>query len=321
MADDDDETQKIVPIPMTERWALDNYPGMWETREVPDSEETETAEEAALIDSWLEETDEELDQRIDELLAEEDEDQSLTKHLPGKHEQKDHGHDEESFAPSEEEWSELSGRTVRPDEFDRKDQANKSHFYRQWSSDVAAQTNEYQHEAVDSYIDGEYRAINARLRGYKVSPSQRNLNLLIRDLDSSFEVSTAVCPENLLAFRGITIDPDFGKTDRDAYEFYRGLSVGDVFEDKGYFSSSLSEGTAREFTTGSPAYVMFEIEVPEGSRALPTSGFASDISKVSDERELLFPRKTKFEVIQKESDGSIDGVHDSWYIKLRLRHE
>jgi hypothetical protein len=60
----DDEKPK--PIPMVERWALDEDDA-FEIREGVD-DEPETPEEAALIDSWLEDTDSEVDRQIEDLL-------------------------------------------------------------------------------------------------------------------------------------------------------------------------------------------------------------------------------------------------------------
>lgn len=67
--------------------------------------------------------------------------------------------------------------------------------------------------------------------------------------------------------------------------------IGMQFTDKSYVSSTVSQNVAAEFSRGKK--VIFKIEAPAGTRAVPINGF----SEFSKENEILLDKDTVFEVV------------------------
>ena len=147
------------------------------------------------------------------------------------------------------------------------------------------------------------------LRGYTwVSAARivRRLPKMVASIDALFR--KARLPVAVTVYRGF--DPlhnEFGLT---ASDWNRGAAAvaakinrrkGKMFTDKGYTSTSLSEGQARIFTRGreghaegisDDARLMARIAVPAGQSALAMQGLKS--WKFDRQKELLLPRSTSF---------------------------
>jgi len=186
-----------------------------------------------------------------------------------------------------------------------------------------------QKSSLEYYADGLYSMINNYLRG-KNSPetyggTRYGSDLLIDNLDEAFNNDGSVVSENIKTYRGIPVMTE------DVEEFTKlidTLEVGGTFEDKAYFSSSMSKKVAGNFAglqydTRPYGNIMFEVEVPKGSRALYPSLLNAD-DFMSPEQEILLPRGSKFEILSKvktkEGDyfGNDRYGFPDWYIKMRL---
>jgi hypothetical protein len=225
--------------------------------------------------------------------------QSLNKHLPGKHEQKDHGH----------------GEGTAEDEFDRKDvtEGLLGEAYTNWADLYTDQLNLRQLEAVNEYVGGNYDMLNAYYRQrkpefyYTPEADPEYIERISEGLDSIFSRPESQLPENVLLFRGL----GFGEDDAER-SLFLGMQPGEIFEDKSYFSSSMSHSVARSFAFNKGDFpLVLEIEAPRGTQAIPLSRWGYNVG----ESEVLLPRSSKFQVISNEKVSA----HEVEYNHIRVR--
>jgi 2'-5' RNA ligase len=134
-------------------------------------------------------------------------------------------------------------------------------------------------QAVDYYAgDDGFISINSALRGTS-EPSDDDEEA-ITHLDSAISKSRTTEPQTV--FRAAT------------RAWGGNIPVGSRFTDFGFTSTSMTKDTAEDFSEGG---TIFSIEIPKGSRALNIESRKED--------ELLLPRGSSFEVISKESDGTV----------------
>jgi hypothetical protein len=129
-------------------------------------------------------------------------------------------------------------------------------------------------DEIGEYAEGMYSDLNGALRSGGSAP-RRTLNAL----DSAIKKWES--PENILVYRGIL-------PRQAAPNPLRGARVGDVFEDAGYMSTSLSRRTGTAFADNE----VLEIEVPKGTNAAPIGQYGR-----LSEQEILLPRGTRLEIV------------------------
>jgi len=168
---------------------------------------------------------------------------------------------------------------------------NKVVEYRKKSNEVFATLSDEERKSIEGYTTGDFAIINSHLNGKEKGVGAK-LDADIENIDrviDRFEVT-----DNLVAFRGT------------AAEHYEGLNVGDVFTERGFYSTSLERGIATEFLgEAAPAGntpIMAEVRVPTGSNALfvghnGNSGW--------DESELLIARNTRYRVVDRSSENIV----------------
>lgn len=127
-----------------------------------------------------------------------------------------------------------------------------------------------------------------------------------RALDSAIQKSTL--STNATVLRGINPNPDRSplptreNEESGRMEFlsdYTGME----FSDSGFISTTFSKDIANDFVIPGHA-IVFEIDVPRGSKALYISGI-KEYSGKDNEHELLLPRNTKFSVV---GDSTANGT-------------
>lgn len=155
----------------------------------------------------------------------------------------------------------------------------KSHV-ENWHSSLSA--GELQ--AVKYYTGNGYSTLNSQLR-FGSSPSQTALRL-----DAALAKGQA--PVDMVVHRGTT------------HYSLTTLKPGDVFQDKGYVSTSTGSGFGGD--------VRMQIHVPKGS----TGAFVDPISTHQGEKEFLLPRGSRFRVVSSEKIQ--DGAYGSTITKLKL---
>jgi hypothetical protein len=116
------------------------------------------------------------------------------------------------------------------------------------------------------------------------------IDLWTKRLDASFAHAPAL-EENVTVYRGI------GGREAAASPDLTGLKIGEVYDDKGFMSTTLDKATAERFGMRSgraedvPGATVLEIRLPVGSRVIPMSGAGT-------ESELLLPRDGQFRVVE-----------------------
>ena len=142
-------------------------------------------------------------------------------------------------------------------------------------------------EALSEYTQGGYLDINADL-GSGIE------SYYVKSLNSSIDKFTI--DSNILTYRGTS------------EKYYKDYKVGDTFEGKVFYSTSVNKEQAIAFADDVTKYsddgskgVLLEIKVPKGSKALYI-GENTDYD--FNEYELLLSNKTKYK-IEKIDDGKI----------------
>lgn len=160
--------------------------------------------------------------------------------------------------------------------------------YQSKSDEVYAKLSKTEREALSKYTQGGYLDINADLGSGIESNYTKSLNSSI----NKFTVDS-----NIITYRGTS-----GK-------YYKGYKVGDTFEGRVFYSTSVNKDQAKAFADDITEYsddgskgVLLEIKVPKGSKALY-------IGKNTDydfnEYELLLSNKTKYKIEKIENEKII----------------
>jgi hypothetical protein len=212
--------------------------------------------------------------------------EKIEKHLAGQHDQSSHG----SWASdvfddlgvwvkkSEEEYG-INRRTIQAEiELQQVAQGFNSSSNPEYASSVSIYQEKYG------------TVINEALRDPLISTGQ--VEKQISDLDKVLD-SAPPLKEQIIAYRGIN---GLG------LEFFESLKVGDVFQDKGYVSTTLNPKTAGTFANSDlSSYaqgMVLQFHLPKGTKGLFPTPFLGIGTLSFSELEFLLPRDTKFKVTQ-----------------------
>lgn len=152
-----------------------------------------------------------------------------------------------------------------------------------WVKDDILPANQL--NAVKKYTGSYYGQINGSLRRGAIDP---DVDSLVKKIDKSFRPT----PDDIHVVRGTRTNVFGGADPSDM--------IGQVFEDKGYMSTSVGSGFGGDY--------VFFIDVPKGTPAR----YVDNISLHSGERELLLARGTKFIVEGVKKKGT------RWEIYMRV---
>ena len=126
--------------------------------------------------------------------------------------------------------------------------------YQSKSNEIYANLSKREREALSEYTQGGYLDINADLGSGIESYYTKSLNSSI----DKFTVDS-----NIITYRGTN------------EKYYKGYRVGDVFEGKVFYSTSVNQNWAKAFADDITQYsddgskgVLLEIKIPKGSKAL-----------------------------------------------------
>lgn len=147
--------------------------------------------------------------------------------------------------------------------------------------------------SLKDYTQGGYLDINTDLRYDIESEHTNNLNSAI----NNFTIDS-----NIITYRGTS------------NKYYKGYKVGDTFEGKVFYSTSLDREQAKAFMNDITLYskdgskgILLEIRVPKGGKGLyigNNTDYKSGNYTVN-ERELLLSNKTKYKIISITKDRMI----------------
>ena len=111
-------------------------------------------------------------------------------------------------------------------------------------------------------------------------------------LDKAIETAPPLS-EELVTYRGVK---------GNGLDFFEALKVGDVYEDKGFTSTTIDPGVAQQFGGSLPYYdgLVFRMKLPSGTKGIFPSGYHEPMygwTPSMTEAEFLLPRGSKFKVL------------------------
>lgn len=130
-------------------------------------------------------------------------------------------------------------------------------------------------DSLVGYTGRDYGPINKVLRGQKSTTPV--IDAKIAALDKNFNEAPLV-PKNIEVYRSLrtTVVQD--------------LKPGDVFQDKGFISTTIGKGAVKPVDTES----RMTIRVPKGTKGI----YVQEISEFPGEMEMLLNRGTKFKILE-----------------------
>jgi hypothetical protein len=138
-------------------------------------------------------------------------------------------------------------------------------------------------EAVDDYSGLGFRYVNGRSRGVVIAGGRRDMAAVDRQIAA---LDAAVAKGKLAGTTTLYRGTDM--------KVLGDIEVGSVFRDKGFLSTSRSQGEARSFDHGA----MLKITAPKGTRAADVSHHTGGF-----EKEILLGRNTNLKVTSITSEG------------------
>lgn len=146
------------------------------------------------------------------------------------------------------------------------------------------------HPAISAYQSLHGYTINEALRDPNISEAQ--VQPWIDGMDKAIEAAPALAKETTV-YRGIK---------GNGLDFFESLKAGDVFQDKGFVSTTLDTDVATKFSVQGGMYqgVVLRMNLPAGTKGLfPTT--VTGLSSISSrEAEFVLPRGSKFRVLNTE---------------------
>lgn len=142
--------------------------------------------------------------------------------------------------------------------------------------------------SINRYIEGSFE-LNEYLRGtgFAFKEMPKDLQLLQNSLDKS--IARQSMKEDTILYRGITKDPKW--------------SIGQVFQDKGFVSTSLSQGFTESWISDEPGGAIARILTPKGVNVIPIVMGKGG----SNQLEMLLPRGMEFRVVRVFAAKAADG--------------
>jgi ADP-ribosyltransferase exoenzyme len=197
----------------------------------------------------------------------------LLKHLPGRHNQKSH-------TPYGKRSSKFPSDYMTFHKYESAQMIDKieRHYDNIWqlcydSNGIGRSPIPLKCSSIRYYTSSGYYDINDALRSNK--SGSKNIKGYIQDIDAVMNESPGA-PTNMLVYRGVSTR-------------YKDFQPGDIFQDNGYPSTSISEYNADSWKSGGT----LEIRVPKGHKGI----YIDTISNAPQEQEFLLPRGTKFRVV------------------------
>jgi hypothetical protein len=144
--------------------------------------------------------------------------------------------------------------------------------------------------AVEAYQTRIGYTINEALRDPQISTDQ--VEHLIKGIDKAIEQAVPT-KQDMTVYRGIK---------GNGLDFFESLKAGDVYEDKGYTSTTLDTDTVTKFAVQGSLYqgVVLRMQIPAGTKGLFPASVTGMTQASSREAEFLLPRGSKFKVLNNQ---------------------
>ena len=150
--------------------------------------------------------------------------------------------------------------------------------------------------AISTYESSWGDNLNEALRDPQIS--EDGYKSTIDSLDKAMSIAPPLS-EELIVYRGVK---------GEGLNFFTSKQVGDVYEDKGYTSTSIDAGVAgnfaQKFGYADPKNdgLVFRMRIPAGSKGIFPSGYHESLYGIipdTSEAEFLMPRGSKFKIVAK----------------------
>ncbi len=186
-------------------------------------------------------------------------DDQNNKHLPGRHNQLDHGR-RRTFKDG------LAGKSIS-----EKEQYISKHGGKQWLDGLS----ENEKKTIEGYTSEDYKSMNKALRGKPPKETKQ-----IKDCQAALLKSKA--PVHMMVTRGYADDPTV------MGQFVKAARSGDYFQEKGFASATIKTGGDLSFEDG----FRVNIKVFKGA----PGAYVAPLSDIAAEREFLIPHGAQFKV-------------------------
>ena len=144
--------------------------------------------------------------------------------------------------------------------------------------------------AVNAYQTATGYTINEALRDPQISEGQ--VQPYIDGLDNAIKDASSTS-EDMTVYRGIK---------GNGLDFFESLKSGDVFQDKGFVSTTLDPKTVTKFSVQGSMYqgIVMRMQIPAGSKGLFPMSVTGMGQASSREAEFILPRDSKFKILSNE---------------------
>lgn len=147
---------------------------------------------------------------------------------------------------------------------------------------------------LEEYREKSFRSINGALRGFR--SKDQFIKDSIETMDGCFD--NFHLNHDIELYRGINVD---------AGKFFQDLKEGEIYEDKGYVSTSVSKTVSQDrFGSQGASPVSLVIKAKKGQKAIPMENLGDESTRrhYGGEFEFLLPRSSRFKVQKvEEKDG------------------
>lgn len=211
----------------------------------------------------------------------------LEKHAPGKHNQQSHA------------GGGVGGKTNYSNLMDFVNEevpegiSVTRYLDEQMKQTYSQNTDPKYNDDLKYYITDDGLALNRQLRtGERLSIKQTNV---VNGITSAME-DTPNIKQPLTVYRGI-------KQNSDSSSAFNQIKEGDIFQDSGFVSTSLSSYVAGEMANANATIdkqgILMKINVPAGAEGIYPNSFLKGLNPYGQEVEFLLPMNSKFKVNSK----------------------
>lgn len=180
--------------------------------------------------------------------------------------------------------------------------AKKNSSYGLWQKSLSIDEK----EAITAYAGTYYQDINDHLRGIVDLSTDKNIPLLIQDLDTT--INKFNLKEDVTVFRGVNVDAIEKLLKENNVKNYTDL-VGKTYKDNGYMSTSAISGIEQFGTKKIQMELQITKGVGKGAYINELSGFTNE------EYEFLLKRGSNFDILEVTEDPIFGDIK----FKMRLK--
>ena len=146
------------------------------------------------------------------------------------------------------------------------------------------------YKALRSYKGAGYAAFNKYLRTGEIAPrsgTAENIMNYVNLIDEAID-KAPVLDIDMLSYRALSGDK--------VNETFNSLSAGDIWQDKGFSSTTMNLSVAEKFNDFGDDQWVVTVQNPQGTKGIMLDGLINDTGGL--EAEWLLPRNSNFEVVE-----------------------